>query len=775
MGSEVSAPKSGDADANGQCGEKKQAQAEAGKPEKMTPCESGSGRSAGSAQKQGKRSKRKLGNATSCDEHLDVVVEEEKSYSDLNSVDSSLSSSAQAAAEQHTTPAEASIATAEDRLNHAASRDFGEGAEFAHAPESTGQSSTKAPPPSPLLHEPPHQQGPGPETAMLNSHEEHEDEYGTVYKSNTVRLGESLSLSDHNGTDYSMANGGGGTTMHFDGSQPLPPMTYLDGRDSAPLSSPPQSVENPPMPLTWEDGDRDDSSQRASKKLMIGDKYEVISLIGRGAQGTVIKCRHVETQEFVAIKTIKGGSLVVGTTAMPRQVGRRRRKGGSGMNSVMKQVSREIALLKKVNHPNIVRLLEVVDVTTDRDIHLVFEYVSGGPLRQLSDQLLLKNSGVPLPEDEAREYFRQLLLAVRYLHHHGIMHRDIKPSNLIIDRVKRRLKLTDLGIATQTRQGKEHRILGIDDNLVATALVVGTPAFLPPEFYRIKVNEEALQERLLRDLDDQADAAATQETAIGLPRENSVLEPRPEQFIPGRAADIWAMGVTLYSFIYGGLPFTQRRRQSRGSFSQQIRKFPTFSSGGSTSSVEREGAYSSGERDESRAGDGGGNGSRDDRSGSALDLVVSPLRRKRSSRAPLTQDEMQHRILENPLRFPGTGLGTSMRLRVLLQRMLDKDPRTRATMDEICQHDWVSKYEPLPALSHEQLSSIEPSKRDQEHAITNYSSMLVRMQRAFRGMRSRAHIFGSGIRSSEHSFSQSIDSGGTGSASNDDLEDFLQN
>lgn len=588
------------------------------------------------------------------------------------------------------------------------------------------------------------------------------ESYGRVYKSVTVRLGEAVTGSDETIHDDDIEQKGNNQFDHTHSSR----MVHLPAQGPA---EPPSSLLKPPMPLTWKDGDVQEASPRPGKKRMIGDKYEIISLIGRGAQGTVMKCRHIDTNEFVAIKTVKGGSLVVGTTAMPRNVGRRRRKGGSGMSSVMKQVSREIALLKKVNHPNIVRLLEIVDVTTDRDIHLVFEYVSGGPLRQLSDQLLLKNSGVPLPEDEARDYFRQLCSAVRYLHHHGIMHRDIKPSNLIIDRVKRQLKLTDLGIAAQTRQGKANKILGNDDDLIATTLVVGTPAFLPPEFYRIKANEEALQERMLRDADDMENAAATQETALSLTRESSVLGPRPEQFIPGRAADIWAMGVTLYAFIYGGLPFTQRRRQSRGSFSQ-MRKFTTFSSAGSTSSLERDGsaAYSSGERDEPR------NGS-DDRSPSPLDLVVSPLRRKRSSRAPLTQEEMQQRILENPLRFPGTGLGTSMRLRVLLQRMLDKDPRSRATMDEICSHDWVCRYEPLSGLSQEQMTSIQISKKDQEHAIYHYSSVFVRMQRALRGMRSKAHIFGSGIRSSDHSFHQSRDSRSMDDEDSDlELDDLLQ-
>mmetsp|Transcript_7278 Transcript_7278/g.11623 ORF Transcript_7278/g.11623 Transcript_7278/m.11623 type:complete len:744 (+) Transcript_7278:214-2445(+) len=446
------------------------------------------------------------------------------------------------------------------------------------------------------------------------------------------------------------------------------------------------------------------------RRRMIGD-YEVLQFLGRGSQGTVLKCENMQTGQVVAIKTVTGGSLMVAGTVMNG-----RNRGGlrsrAGLSGVSKAVSKEIALLKKVKHPNLVRLLSVIDSPPDRDIHLVFEYVSGGPLRQLSDNLLLKNSGLPLPEDEARCFFRQLCSAVRYLHFHRIVHRDIKPSNLIIDREHRVLKLTDLGIACQTTDSKASKVLGNDDDLLASSMVVGTRAFLPPEYYKIKRKEEEQQELMLVRCYEASQGvldSAMMESGNWAARDDFVPA---RQYFPGRAADVWATGVTLYAFMYGGIPHMQNPRPPRFSGTN---RFVTFSSSSS------------------------------DVSGSMSQSSPQPPDRSMHSRSgkqrkSISADEMQERIINNPLRFPGTGLGTSSRLRNLLGRMLDKDPRKRLTISEVCSHQWVCKYEPMPPLSGEQKHSIRPSKQDQDSAI-NRPNVFKQLSRHFRRIRSKAHIF----------------------------------
>lgn len=161
--------------------------------------------------------------------------------------------------------------------------------------------------------------------------------------------------------------------------------------------------------------------------------------------------------------------------------------GGIGRrwNRKSPTVSREVALLKKINHPNLVSLIEVMNDDENKMSHVVIEYVDGGPPEDLSDELLLNGIGTPLREDDSRNYFRQLLSALRYLHYHHILHRDIKPSNLLIDTKTGMLKLTDFGIAITSTEEKSHRVLGSDDNILAYANVSGTPAFLPPEYYKL--------------------------------------------------------------------------------------------------------------------------------------------------------------------------------------------------------------------------------------------------------------------------------------------------
>ncbi len=102
------------------------------------------------------------------------------------------------------------------------------------------------------------------------------------------------------------------------------------------------------------------------------------------------------------------------------------------------KIYREIAILREISHPNIVRLHEMVE--TEKQIGIILEYASGG---ELFDYILNHRY---LKDPAARRLFAQLVSGVGYLHKKGIVHRDLKLENLLLDR-NRNIIVTDFGFA----------------------------------------------------------------------------------------------------------------------------------------------------------------------------------------------------------------------------------------------------------------------------------------------------------------------------------------
>lgn len=115
----------------------------------------------------------------------------------------------------------------------------------------------------------------------------------------------------------------------------------------------------------------------------------------------------------------------------------RRETLGSNQNRLQK-IYREIHILRGLEHPNIVRLHEMVE--TERHIGIILEYASGG---ELFDYILNHRY---LKDGAARRLFAQLISGVGYLHKKGIVHRDLKLENLLLDR-NRNIIITDFGFA----------------------------------------------------------------------------------------------------------------------------------------------------------------------------------------------------------------------------------------------------------------------------------------------------------------------------------------
>jgi serine/threonine protein kinase len=154
----------------------------------------------------------------------------------------------------------------------------------------------------------------------------------------------------------------------------------------------------------------------ASQDYQIDRDYERTDKLGEGTYGIVYKARKIATSDVVAMKQIRLDHEEEG---------------------VPSTAIREISLLKELNHPNVVKLLDVR--CTQSSLYLIFEFVEMD-LRQH-----LKRRGVFYGRD-LKIAGLQLFEAVHCLHAHRILHRDLKPQNLLIDRLSR-VKVADFGLA----------------------------------------------------------------------------------------------------------------------------------------------------------------------------------------------------------------------------------------------------------------------------------------------------------------------------------------
>lgn len=147
------------------------------------------------------------------------------------------------------------------------------------------------------------------------------------------------------------------------------------------------------------------------------ERYQKMEKIGEGTYGVVYKAKDRVTGEIIALKKIR---LEAEDEGIPSTA------------------IREISLLKELQHPNIVRLYDVVH--TERKLTLVFEFLD----QDLKKYLDVCDGGLELPI--LKSFLYQLLTGVAYCHHHRVLHRDLKPPNLLINR-EGQLKLADFGLA----------------------------------------------------------------------------------------------------------------------------------------------------------------------------------------------------------------------------------------------------------------------------------------------------------------------------------------
>jgi serine/threonine protein kinase/tetratricopeptide (TPR) repeat protein len=190
---------------------------------------------------------------------------------------------------------------------------------------------------------------------------------------------------------------------------------------------------------------------------LLGQRYEVLQILGEGGMGAVYKARDVELNRMVALKVIRPDLAT--------------------NQSIIDRFKQELLLATQVTHKNVIRIYDLSEA--DGMKFITMEYVEGEDLRGL-----MQKKGKLAPE-EAVEIMQQTCRALEAAHSAGIIHRDLKPQNIMRDKTGRVLVM-DFGLA-RTLEG---------DGMTQTGALVGTMDYMSPE------------QALGKDLDQRSDVFA---------------------------------------------------------------------------------------------------------------------------------------------------------------------------------------------------------------------------------------------------------------------------
>ncbi|XP_074828911.1 calcium/calmodulin-dependent protein kinase kinase 2 isoform X3 [Natator depressus] len=249
-------------------------------------------------------------------------------------------------------------------------------------------------------------------------------------------------------------------TIEYLGMESVVVVTEYDST-GAPVTSPHSSPRLPRRPTV----ESNKVSITGFQDCVQLNQYKLKDEIGKGSYGVVKLAYNEDDNTYYAMKVLSKKKLM-------RQAGFPRRPPPRGAKATsegclepkgpIEQVHQEIAILKKLDHPNVVKLVEVLDDPSEDHLYMV--------------------------------------------HYQKIIHRDIKPSNLLVGE-DGHIKIADFGVSNEFK--------GTDALLTNT---VGTPAFMAPE---------------------------------------TLSETR--KIFSGKALDVWAMGITLFCFVFGQCPFMDER------------------------------------------------------------------------------------------------------------------------------------------------------------------------------------------------------------------------
>eukprot|EP00743_Colponemidia_sp_Colp-15_P008186 GILK01008878.1.p1 GENE.GILK01008878.1~~GILK01008878.1.p1 ORF type:complete len:336 (+),score=50.16 GILK01008878.1:40-1047(+) len=247
------------------------------------------------------------------------------------------------------------------------------------------------------------------------------------------------------------------------------------------------------------------------------NQYALLSDLGKGAFSSVKLCENGQTGDKLAIKTFIRKQLQKQRTA------HRLHDGTMEIITSWDKVVSEITIHRRLQHPNITSIYEVMDDLDHDKLYVVLELAELGPVMRWNEDVnvfeapsaahnghpgheSIHNAAVKTySETQARVLFRQLLEAVDYLHSQHIIHGDLKPDNILLN-AQHQIKLSDFSSSRQLQSPNE-----------VLFDVTGSYLFSPPECFTAE-----------------------------------------DKGYPAAGVDIWAAGVTLYTMLFGKTPFAAK-------------------------------------------------------------------------------------------------------------------------------------------------------------------------------------------------------------------------
>jgi tetratricopeptide (TPR) repeat protein/predicted Ser/Thr protein kinase len=233
----------------------------------------------------------------------------------------------------------------------------------------------------------------------------------------------------------------------LDGSQTSPVSPVLPPSTPVPRKSPPEASRGP---------------QLLQPQRILGERYQILELLGQGGMGAVYKARDLEVNQLVALKVI--------------------RPELASNPAIIERFKRELILARQVTHKNVIRIYDLAEAEGVKFITM--EYIGGESLTHV-----LEKRG-KLPAQEAAEMMEKVCLALEAAHSEGVVHRDLKPGNIMLDN-QGRVLVMDFGLARSVELPESESGNNTLDELRAATHVdayrsvpgslVGTPHYMSPE------------------------------------------------------------------------------------------------------------------------------------------------------------------------------------------------------------------------------------------------------------------------------------------------------